>query len=266
MTMTHPIIEFENVSLNLGTQRILDNVSLVVQAGDYLSLIGPNGAGKTTILKCLVRIIEEWQGEIRLNGQPLGQYSQKELAKWVSYVPQTQPCNDIPFTVEEFVTMGRYPYMDPFTPIHREDKDAVENAMEMTGVTVFRNRCLMDLSGGEYQKVLIAAALAQEAKILVLDEPSTYLDYKHQLEIRRLLTYINGILGITVILVTHDINDAIASSSRILALKGGKTVFCGDIKTLLEENVLESLYETSFLFVPRTDSEFPIVVQDWFKQ
>lgn len=258
-----PILEIRDISLKIDHRNILDHLSFSVNEGEYLSLIGPNGAGKTTLIKCLVRILRQWEGDVLLEGTSLRQYNQKDLAKRISYVPQTHQCSEVPFTVQEFVSMGRYPYLSPFASATREDRDAVEQALEMTNTTSFAYRLVGYLSGGEYQRVLIAAALAQGAKILLLDEPTTYLDYKYQLEVRRLLADINRTLGVTIISVTHDINDAVLSSNRALALKEGRKVFHGDIQDLLNDHVLETIYGTRFHFVQHSNNPLPIVVQDW---
>ncbi|HUT23991.1 MAG TPA: ABC transporter ATP-binding protein [Sumerlaeia bacterium] len=256
--MTLPVIEVEDFSFAIGAKRILKGVSLRVDCGEYWSVVGPNGAGKTTLLKCLVRIHTGGAGRIRLKGKPLGAYRQKELARLVGYVPQASG-GLFPFTVREFVTMGRYPHLSPFSSVSREDERTVQHALEITGTAEFAERRLGTLSGGECQKVFLAAALAQGAEILLLDEPTAFLDYKHQAEILKLLRLLNKESGVTVVAVTHDINCAVLFSDRILALKGGAVAFRGTPREILDEAILGHIYDASFHFMHDAESGASIV-------
>jgi len=221
--------------------------------------VGPNGAGKTTLLKCIDRIQSGGHGRIEVCGRPLAEYSQKELARLISYVPQadvrTSPC-----TVEQFAPMGRYPYLSPFSTVGSEDRRAVRQVMEMTGTDEFAHRVLDTLSGGERQKVYIAAALAQGAGVLLLDEPTTFLDYRHQAEVRRLLTRVNRESGVTIVAVTHDVNHAALESDRILAMRDGAAVFCGTPGAIMRAERPEEIYRTSFLLTDHPASGMPIIV------
>jgi iron complex transport system ATP-binding protein len=243
--MENTIIEIMRFSFSIRSKAILKDISLTVKEGEYVSIVGPNGAGKTTLLKCLDRIHKGGSGDIRIAGKPLDKYSQKELARQVSYVPQADG-RISPFTVYEFVMMGRYPYLSPFSSPGKEDEDAVHDALAMTGISEFAGRFLNTLSGGERQKVFIAAAL--------LDEPTTFLDPKHEADVHRLLARANRERGITVISVTHDINSAALTSRRVLALKDGAVAFCGCADKFMDNEILQKIYEKSFLFVkhPRT--------------
>ncbi len=247
--MPKPVIEIENLSLKISDKLILNSVSLLVYEGDYLSIIGPNGAGKTSLLKCIMRIYSGYDGAIRLLGISQKKISQKNLAKQISYVPQA---NDriFPFTVEEFVMMGRYPHLSPFTSISAADRKAVRNAMENTRIEPYADRMLNTLSGGERQIVFIAAALSQGAKIMLLDEPTTFLDPKHEAEIYSTLRRLNHELGITIISVTHDINNAVLQSQRIVILKGGSVIFSDEASKIMRNDVLEPAYDKSFTFIP----------------
>ncbi len=256
-----PTIEIADFSFSIGRKVILKDVSLTVRDGEYLAIIGPNGAGKTTLLKCIDRIYTGGTGTIKVDGRPLGRYSQRELAKLISYVPQTEG-RLFPFTVHEFVMMGRYPHLSPFSAVTREDEAVVAEALTLTGTTEFAERHLDTLSGGERQKVFIAAALAQGAKILLLDEPTTFLDYKHRDEVNHLLRRLNRRSGVTVVAVMHDINIAAMSSDRVIALKEGSVVFRGDAKEVMHNDVLEQIYGKTFLFVEHPETARPIVVPE----
>jgi iron complex transport system ATP-binding protein len=205
-------IEVEDLSFSIGEKAILRGVSLGVETGEFISIIGPNGAGKSTLLKCLVRVNRGWSGTVRLKGRGLGEYSQRELARVMSYVPQARD-GAMPFTVLEFVLMGRYPYLGPFSVIDAADEAAALEVLEMVGMKDFARRAMRTLSGGERQKALIAGALSQGAEIMLLDEPTTFLDPRHEHEIINILGRINRDHGVTIVSVTHDINHAALSAA-----------------------------------------------------
>jgi len=178
----------------------------------------------------------------------VGSYRRAELATLIGYVPQADG-RIFPFTVYEIVMMGRYPHLSPFASPRPSDVEAVHRALALTETEQFADRFHATLSGGEKQKVMIAAALAQEARILLLDEPTTFLDPKHQTEIFRILRKVNEEAGVTILSVTHDINTATLSSTRIIALKQGRCVFSGSPREVMTQEVLGQLYEKQFLFV-----------------
>ena len=239
----------------------MKNISLSVNEGDYLTVIGPNGAGKTTLLKCLIRIYTGGTGDIKLAGRTLDAYSQKELAKLISYVPQSDG-RSMDFKVYEFVMMGRYPYLSPFTSVSKEDKEAVNEALALTETGHLSERYINTLSGGERQNVFVAAAIAQGSRILLLDEPTTFLDPKHQSDIHKTLKRVNHEFGITVVSVTHDINNATLLSSRILVLKEGTVAFSGKPSKIMNNEILESIYDKTFLFVDHPGTGQPVIVPE----
>ena len=253
------VIEIDRFSYSFGSKQVLREVSFSVHRGEYVSIVGPNGAGKTTLIKCLDRIFRGGTGRINVMGRPLETYRQKELARLLSYVPQADG-RVFPFTVGQFVLMGRYPYLSPFSTISREDRRAVGDALDRTGTSEFADRPLDTLSGGERQKVYIAAALAQGSEILLLDEPTTFLDYHHQAEIRDLLAQVNRQSGVTIVAVTHDVNRAALDSRRVVAVRDGAVVFCGPADRIMDPGVLEEIYGTPFLLVDHPQRAMPIVV------
>lgn len=260
--MSDPIIQMVDFSFYWGKKAILKHISLTLEKGEYLSIIGPNGAGKSTLLKCLDGIYPKGEGEILIQGKPLKGYSPRELARLVSYVPQGDG-SSLPFTVKEFVLMARYPYLSPFSSVGRQDREATFAALELTGTQEFADRYLDTLSGGERQKVLIAAALAQGAEILLLDEPTAFLDPKHEEDIYRILAKINRESGSTIVSVTHNINHATLLSRRVLALKQGSIAFCGPSEVIVQEGILEEVYERSFRFLAHPETGRPFVVPEW---
>lgn len=256
--MTAPIIQIKNLGITLSGNTILKDVSLSVNDGEYISIIGPNGAGKTTLVKCIAGIHRDWTGDISVAGQSFGKYSPKELARLQSYVPQAEGRTN-PLTVVEFVMMGRYPHLSAFTTLKTEDYAAIDKAIERTGLIAFRHRKMNTLSGGERQMAFIAAALAQGAKILLLDEPATFLDYRHQTEVAKILTTACRETGITVVAVHHDVNTATACSDRIIALKNGRIAFRGTPGEATDRETLRNIFDTEFEVTPSPHRPLPLI-------
>ena len=256
--MNETALEVRGFSFRIGAKPILRDVSFSVAAGEYLSIVGPNGAGKTTLLKCIDRVLTGGTGAIAVFGRALAEFSQRDLARRLSYVPQSGgPA--FPFSVIEFVRMGRYPYLGPFASVDRQGQQAIDEALALTGTAEFADRMLDTLSGGERQKVFLAAALAQQADILLLDEPTTFLDYRHQAEIRDLLARVNR-RGTTIVSVTHDLNRAVLDSRRVLALCGGEVAFWGMPNEIMRHEVLERIYQTEFFLASHPQAAVPIVL------
>jgi len=263
--MINPVIETQNCSYKVANKEILTKVSLAIRESDYFSIIGPNGAGKTTLLKCLMRILQRSDGWIKINGKLIEEYHQRDLAKLISYIPQVNERYNgslFPFTAYEFVLMGRYPYLKSLSSFNNRDREMTHNALSLTGTESLADRLLDTLSGGERQKVFIAAALAQGAKILLLDEPTTFLDPKHKDDIHQILRQINRDSQVTIVSVTHDINSAAFLSKRILALKEGCVVFCGPSEDIMDNKILKKIYEKNFLFVKHPQDEGLVVVSE----
>lgn len=257
--MNH-FLEVKDFSYTIGEKTILKNISFGINKGDFISIIGPNGAGKTTLLKCLDGILPlEKNVSIYLDGKQLTKYSRRDLSKKISYVPQAER-QTFPFTVTEFIFMGRYPYISPFSQFGLKDNEVVRWAISCTGLESLANRRINSLSGGERQKVFIAAALAQETEIILLDEPTAFLDYKHQIEIKSILENLNKKSGVTMIAVTHDVNSAVANSDSVIAVKEGCIKFQGCIRDLMNVDLLREIYDTSFnLLKNPTNGGFLIV-------
>lgn len=250
-------IQLKNFYFQYQEVQALNNLSFSIEKGDFVSVIGPNGSGKTTLLKCLTKILPYGMGDLLILGKPLLDYSQKSLAQKISYVPQNTFTQSV-FSVFELVLMGRYPHLNSFSVLKKEDKELCFKALHQTGSFPFRNRFLNTLSGGERQKVFISSALAQGAKILLLDEPTLFLDPKSQFEIYNLLRELNQTEKLTILLVTHDINSAVQYGKKILALKEGHISYFGESKSFMTRENLETLFSTSFHFIedPKTKVKF----------
>lgn len=231
---------------------ILEDVSFCVQEGEVLGIVGPNGSGKTSLLKVLARLMRPLQGRIDLFGQELASMAQQEIARLVGVVQQdTQQL--FPFTVAETVLMGRFPHRPHgrwtggFGWESREDVTIAEQAMMMVDILHVAHRAVTDLSGGERQRAMIARALAQTPKVLLLDEPTAFLDLQHQVEICSVLLRLKEESRLTVILVSHDLNLVSQYCDRILLLDRGRVVRLGRPEEVIEPGALESVYRCRVL-------------------
>lgn len=247
------------LSFSYSHRSVLRDINFSVNTGEYVSIIGPNGSGKSTLLKCLNRIVPADSSTIKIFGRELSSFNQKELAKLIGYVPQHQG-EIMPFTVDEFVMMGRYPYLDPFKTYSREDRKIVDDILNLTGLNQLKNRCLNHLSGGERQKVFIASSLAQQPKILLLDEPTIHLDPHHNIDIQKLISKICCEYQMTILHVTHDLTHIERWSQKLIALQAGKIVFCGVPAEILTPENLEGVFQTPFQFFSDLESRQKIIV------
>ena len=239
-----PLLEVRRLGWRAGGRRILGPVDLEVRRGECLAVVGPNGAGKTTLLRLVTGLLSPSGGELKWGGTPYPDLSRIELARRVAYVPQVRPVR-VPLTVEQLVLLGRYPYLGRWQLAPRAEAfAAVDEALERVGAGELRERPLIELSGGELQTVYVAAALAQGSELLVLDEPTTHLDPRHQREIAALL---QGLAGErTVVTATHELNFASLVADRVLGLKEGRALALGSPGEVLRESVLRVLFEAPF--------------------
>ena len=248
-----------NLTYRIGNKMLLNDISFEVQAGEYLTIIGPNGAGKSTLLKCLDNLLAGWSGSILLDGIPLQQIPQIHLARRIAFVQQSVP-KLFAFTVRQLVEMGRYPHLQWLSPLTENDHKTVKEALTAMGIAHLSDRTMETLSGGEVQKVHLATALVQQADILFLDEPTTYLDYKYQSEIGRLLRTINQQQNRTIIEVTHDVNRALLDATHVIALSEGNIVFDGSPSYLMDTGHLQNIYGIDFQFADHPSLPLKIVV------
>jgi iron complex transport system ATP-binding protein len=253
------LISVRDLTCRVNNKTLLDGLSFEVRTGEYLTIIGPNGAGKSTLLKCLDNIQTDWSGDILLNGVPLRQIPPIHLARRIAFVQQSVS-KLFSFTVRQLVEMGRYPYLKGLSPLTDEDQDIIRESMTAMGIAHLADRTIETLSGGEMQKVHLATALVQQADILFLDEPTTYLDYKYQSEIGRLLRTINQQQNKTIIEVTHDVNRALLDATHVIALSEGKIVFEGSPDYLMDTDHLRNIYGIDFQFADHPSLPLKIVV------
>lgn len=231
----------EHVSLSYGDHEIVHDLSLSFPEGAITTIIGPSGCGKSTLLRGLARLLRPSGGAVLLDGQLIHQLPTREVARRLGLLHQ-QSIPSAGVTVEDLVWRGRYPHQSFLQPPSKRDADAVEHALELTGMTALRTRAVDQLSGGQRQRAWIAMTLAQETPLLLLDEPTTYLDVAHQLEVIDLARRLNVEEGRTVIMVLHDINDAARVSDRIVAMKDGRIVHEGTPAEILDPTLLAEVY------------------------
>lgn len=255
------MIEVRQLAVSLHDKTLLAEIDLKLEKGDYLAVVGPNGAGKSTLLKALIGIIKVDAGSIFYQDKSLADYSQRALARLVSYVPQSSG-RELPFAVEEFIKMSRYAHQSALSQWQPEDQEAVEDALRITNTAQFRHRQMSTLSGGESQRVMIAAALSQQTPIMLLDEPTSYLDPHHQVEVHQLIVRLNRELGITVIEVSHDINHAGQQGQQVLALLEGYSLWMGPGEDFLDKHLLQALYQQEFVFVTHPRSGRTLALAD----
>ena len=234
------IIKVENVDFKYSKKakkKVLDNLSLDIHRGSFTTIIGPNGSGKSTIVKSIVGAHKQQAGKISVNGKVL---SAKEFSKKVAYIPQMI---EIPsgISVYDFVSFGRTPYLGLFGKMSSEDKEIVNEAMKELGVYKWKDKSTDDLSGGERQRVLVAMALAQDTEVIILDEPTTYLDIRAQYELLELLDRLHD-NGKTIVTILHDINQAVQYSDYILILKDGKLYDAGNPTKVVTRKMLREVY------------------------
>ena len=257
--MSEPRVAVEDLSVRFGEAEILNEVSLTVGRGEFLTVIGPNGAGKSTLLRCLDGILVPSDGRVLLDGRPISEYGHRELARAVSYVPQPD-AGPLDYSVRSFVEMGRYPHISAWAALTEADAVAVNDAMELTEVADFADRSMASLSGGERQRASIAAALAQGGSILLLDEPTSFLDYRHQVQVLDLLDRLHRENGLTVVAVTHDLNSTVASADEVIALKDGGVAFKGRPSELLQVEILSDIYGADFRLIAGGHRGLPMVL------
>ena len=246
----------QNICFSYTDRLILDDFSFTIDEAQIVALIGPNGSGKTTLLKIINGILSPDRGNILIDGKDTGQWSRQELAKAVAIVPQ-ENLSIFPFYAEEIVLMGRFPHLGSYHFEDKKDYRIAHEAMEKTDSFAFAGRRYDELSAGERQRVLIARALAQEPKILLLDESTVFLDLKHQVQFLSLLRQLNKAQQLTVIFVTHDINLAASHADRVILLYSGKNYAIGNPAEVITAANIKEVYDVDVLVDQNPQSGLP---------
>jgi iron complex transport system ATP-binding protein len=235
-------LDARDLRFSYGRLPVIDNVSLALGPGEMLGIIGPNGSGKSTLLRLLSGVLQPDGGAVRLHGRRLTAYSRRELGQAIAVVPQDTAI-EFPFSVTEVVLMGRSPHLGGFAFEGDRDVEVARGAMRRTGVLDLAQRSIHELSGGERQRVVLARALAQEANILLLDEPTAFLDIRHEVEIYDLLQDLQR-EGKSMLTVLHDLNLAALYCDRVALLKNGRVVRMGPPTEVITYAAITEVYET----------------------
>ena len=235
------MLETKNLSVAYGKQTIIANLSVSIPKGKITALVGPNGCGKSTLLKTLVRINKAKSGEVLLEGKTLSSYGDKALARSLSLLPQILVSPE-GITVRKLVEYGRSPYVSHWGRLAQDDKDIVEQAMRDTGVLEFADKPVDSLSGGQRQRAWIAMVVAQDTDVVMFDEPTTYLDMSHQVELMKLIQQMNA-KGKTVVVVLHDLNQACRYCDHLVVLKHGEIVEQGSPDEVMTQTLLNDVFD-----------------------
>jgi iron complex transport system ATP-binding protein len=253
------MISLKRVSFSYGNTPVLNHINLLVHEGEMVALLGPNGSGKTTLIKLLSGVLRPTTGEIHLNGSMLNKMKRRQIAQCVAVVPQ-QFSLPFAFTLQEVVLLGRTPFLSLFSDEGEQDHRVVQQAIERIGIVALKKRFFNELSGGERQKAILAMALAQEPKILLLDEPTAHLDINHQLEILDLVRQLNRKQGVTVIGAMHDLNLAALYFDRLLILNNGSICADGTPEKVLTAETINDVFTTSVQVTQHPSTKLPHIV------
>ena len=235
------MLKTQNLSVAYGKQTIIPNLSVSIPKGKITALIGPNGCGKSTLLKTLVRINKPVAGEVLFEDKPLSSYGDKALARSLSLLPQILVSPE-GITVRKLVEYGRSPYVSHWGRLGLDDQNIVEQAMRDTGVLEFADKPVESLSGGQRQRAWIAMVIAQDTDVVMLDEPTTYLDMSHQVELMNLMQQMNA-KGKTVVVVLHDLNQASRYCDHLVVLDKGCVIAEGSPDEVMTETMLSNVFD-----------------------
>lgn len=235
------VIEGKEIEIGYGDKIAVHKANIKINEGEVVTIIGPNGSGKSTLIKALSRCLKLRSGSVTIDGININKIPTKTVAKKMAILPQVKSVSS-DITVESLVSYGRFPHLDFKNRLTKDDHEIVDWAMEKTGLTKLKDRNVMTLSGGERQRAWIAMALAQKPQVLMLDEPTTYLDISYQLEVLELVKELNQTLGITVVMVLHDLNQAARYSDNIYVLKDGHMCDYGKPNEIMKSNLLKDVF------------------------
>jgi iron complex transport system ATP-binding protein len=249
------VYRIQDLRFAYGQTPVLNGISATIGSGDFVALVGPNGAGKSTFLKILAGLIRRHTGQVEFNGIPLAKMNSRELSRRVAFVPQETHVV-FPFSVNQMVLMGRAPHQ-PAGPAglfdSSIDRERAEYAMDLTDTLDLAKKSFTQLSGGERQRVVLASALAQDPEVLLLDEPTVYLDLKHQIHFYDIVERLNMERRMTIVSVTHDVNLAARYAHRMMAVRDGVFVADGTPESVLTAKQLYEIFEVAVAVLKRPD-------------
>ncbi|MFD2705907.1 ABC transporter ATP-binding protein [Salibacterium lacus] len=236
------ILRTDQIEARYENHTVFKDLNISIAEGRITTIIGPNGCGKSTLLKTIGRILKQTGGQVFLQEENLNTIPTREIARRLSLLPQN-PAAPGELTVEELIAYGRYPHRKNINKLTGRDQEMIEWAMELTKTAAFRSRSIGTLSGGQKQKVWLAMALAQHTKVLLLDEPTTYLDMAHQLDVLQIVETLNRDYECSVVMVLHDINHAARFSHEMVAMKEGEIIASGEPADIMKEGVLRDVFD-----------------------
>lgn len=248
----------EDVTTQYDQRVISQNLSIEIPDQSFAVIIGPNACGKSTLLRTLSNLIKPSAGHVLLDGKKISTYKSKEVARKLGLLPQSSTAPD-GITVANLVAHGRYPYQNLIQQWTEADERAVLNAMELTNTTELANRYVDELSGGQRQRVWVAMVLAQQTPLLLLDEPTTYLDISHQIELLELFTDLNE-QGHTLVAVLHDLNHAARYATHLIAMKAGKVIAEGNPADIVTEELVEEVFGLKCRVIEDPVTRTPLII------
>lgn len=257
--MSEYMMKVKELSFSYGKKKILNNISLEIPEGKITTILGANGCGKSTLFSLMTKNLYPNRGKIFFQKKNIGGMPLNEFAKKAAIVHQYNTAAD-DMTVQELVALGRTPHRKAFHGSREEDEKWIHQALEVTHLQELKDREIGKLSGGQRQRVWIAMAIAQNTKMLFLDEPTTYLDIRYQLEILRLVKTLNQQYGMTIVMVLHEINQAIHYSDYIIGLQGGKVAVCGEPDEVVTPETLELLYGVKLDVIQEKNHKYVLTV------
>ncbi len=253
------LYRLENLRFAYGSTPVLRGISAAFDAGEFIAFVGPNGAGKSTLLKILAALLRNHSGTVEFSGRPLASYSPREVAQRVAFVPQETRVM-FPFSVGEIIMMGRLPHRQNGLFESARDMDRAHLAMQLTDTLSLASKNFNQLSGGERQRVVLASALAQDPGVLLLDEPTVYLDLKHQIKFYDIVEKLNSERGLPIISVTHDVNLAARYARRMIAIREGQFVADGLPEEVLTPQNLYDIFEITASVIKRPDGRGSYII------
>ncbi|NBE99107.1 ABC transporter ATP-binding protein [Nonomuraea sp. KC401] len=259
MEVTQVRLQAAGVKLGYGERIVVDGLDLGIEAGTATTIIGPNGCGKSTLLRALGRLLKPQGGEVLLDGKRIDKIPTREVARILGVLPQA-PIAPEGLTVADLVARGRHPHQTWYRQWSSDDEGAVTEALDMTGLADLAERPLDELSGGQRQRAWISMALAQGTDLLLLDEPTTFLDLAHQVEVLELVRHLHRQAGRTVVMVLHDLNLAARYADRLVAMRGGRVISSGTPHEVLTEELLGEVFELDAKVIEDPVAGTPLVV------
>lgn len=252
-------LQAEAISVGYDDQRVLDALSLDIPAGETTVIIGPNGCGKSTLLKSLARLLSPQEGTIRLEGETIAHQRTRDIARRLGILPQSSHAPE-DIRVRDLVARGRYPHRGLLARWGEQDERAINKAMTATAVTTLSNRRIDTLSGGQRQRVWLAMVLAQQTPTLLLDEPTTWLDVAHQIELLELMNHLRRDHGKTLVMVLHDLNQACRYATHLVAMKAGRIIAQGRPADIVTPTMIETVFGLKCIVVDDPIAHTPMIV------